>query len=284
VLFAQHSAATRGFRAARDTKPAIRFFDNDLRLIAIKGAVIDEVDVIYPDGLSIYRMKDRGWDIFCRSASARDVYGGIQNRLRAFRSTIMLGQQAFISDNMWPADADVREEELDDGDGGGGGPEESLEAPQRTSATPLDADVEVSGDDAGDGHLGKMQEHSLTNSLKCPYYPSRFFITRRGYSGRGPLSAQKGDAVVLFWGGKVPVILRKLKDGDAQGQQHLMLGECCESSVLLRVFREELTSRYRYPRHYARGYNGPGRPRRPRVFPAVSGRKHIVLLLTRDVL
>jgi hypothetical protein len=57
-----------------------------------------------------------------------------------------------------------------------------------------------------------------------------FFITVRGYISRGPLFTQKGDAVCIFLGGKVPFILRK------SGPYYYLLGESCKLSFAMKPY------------------------------------------------
>lgn len=62
----------------------------------------------------------------------------------------------------------------------------------------------------GDGEFGSM--------LKAAWY-SRFAITEKGYFALVPNSAEVGDEVALFKGGKVPLILRQ------QGESWRLIGE-----------------------------------------------------------
>jgi hypothetical protein len=48
----------------------------------------------------------------------------------------------------------------------------------------------------------------------------RFFITKDGYMGLGPLAMKEGDAVVFLFGGVVPYLLRP--DGD----MYMFIGDC----------------------------------------------------------
>jgi hypothetical protein len=52
----------------------------------------------------------------------------------------------------------------------------------------------------------------------------RFFITKEGYMGRGPFQMKSGDLVCIFYGGKVPFILRPVRS------KYYLLGECCKLS------------------------------------------------------
>jgi hypothetical protein len=52
----------------------------------------------------------------------------------------------------------------------------------------------------------------------------KFFIGERKFMGRGPKPMKKGDLVCIFYGGKVPFILRPW------GDQYYLMGECCKFS------------------------------------------------------
>jgi len=41
----------------------------------------------------------------------------------------------------------------------------------------------------------------------------RFFVTRKGYMGLAPATAQKGDLVCILFGGNIPFILRRVGPG-----------------------------------------------------------------------
>ncbi len=51
---------------------------------------------------------------------------------------------------------------------------------------------------------------------------SSYLITEKKHMGRGPLEMQKGDEICIFFGGKVPYILRKCHT------KWILIGECCE--------------------------------------------------------
>jgi len=53
----------------------------------------------------------------------------------------------------------------------------------------------------------------------------RFFITGEKYMGCGVPEMEKGDYICIFFGGKVPYILRKFHT------KWFLLGECCEYAV-----------------------------------------------------
>ena len=44
------------------------------------------------------------------------------------------------------------------------------------------------------------------------------FLTAEGYLGMGPAETRKGDVVVVFYGGRIPFVLR-LETGVAGGQE-----------------------------------------------------------------
>jgi hypothetical protein len=63
----------------------------------------------------------------------------------------------------------------------------------------------------------------------------RLFVTKRGYIGAGPLSAQVGDAVYVLAGGHVPLVLRKGSqqgDGDPSDGPLTLVGDCYVHGVM----------------------------------------------------
>ncbi|KAF4448034.1 HET-6OR heterokaryon incompatibility protein (het-6OR allele) [Fusarium austroafricanum] len=70
---------------------------------------------------------------------------------------------------------------------------------------------------AGDDALPKHQEWKETTEVKHNYRESmrkmqgkRPFLTQAGYLGIGPVEAQPSDVVVIFCGGRIPFVLRRL--------------------------------------------------------------------------
>jgi hypothetical protein len=53
----------------------------------------------------------------------------------------------------------------------------------------------------------------------------RYFITEEKHMGRGLPDMEKGDYICIFFGGKVPYILRKLHT------RWFLIGECCKCAV-----------------------------------------------------
>jgi hypothetical protein len=61
------------------------------------------------------------------------------------------------------------------------------------------------------------------------YAAPRFFITKSGYMGRGPRYLAEGDLICVFFGGKVPFIVRPVET------KYFLIGECCECSLSFSV-------------------------------------------------
>ncbi|KFA80375.1 hypothetical protein S40288_10283, partial [Stachybotrys chartarum IBT 40288] len=53
----------------------------------------------------------------------------------------------------------------------------------------------------------------------------RFGITKNGHMGRLPVETEVGDIVVVFFGAKVPFVLRKYEEMD----MYYLIGECCST-------------------------------------------------------
>lgn len=67
---------------------------------------------------------------------------------------------------------------------------------------------------------GRHQWLEFTASFQQATTNRRFFITREGYMGLGPLNIEPGDLVCILLGAQVPFVLRAVKDG------HKLMGEC----------------------------------------------------------
>jgi hypothetical protein len=64
----------------------------------------------------------------------------------------------------------------------------------------------------------------FASGVSCATYYSRFFITSEGHIGRGPVSMEPGDQVILLLGAKVPFVVRQNNVTKA----FVLLGECCK--------------------------------------------------------
>ncbi|PVH83087.1 hypothetical protein DL98DRAFT_120388 [Cadophora sp. DSE1049] len=76
--------------------------------------------------------------------------------------------------------------------------------------------------EAGD-FLGKRE---VCRSVDLACLGRKFFVTRRGFMGLAPTSAQEGDLVTILFGGNIPFILR------SEGQHYRMLGQTYVHGVM----------------------------------------------------
>jgi hypothetical protein len=97
-------------------------------------------------------------------------------------------------------------------------------------------DEYLTAQDMANHERAKRYMAELMISRQCSNYDSRFFITSRGYFGRGPLPTRKGDIVSIFLGANVPFMLRKqdltgnvgIGQASVSTDLYRLLGESCE--------------------------------------------------------
>ena len=181
-------------------------------LLMIRGVAVDQVERISTkEGrrtLFDYRPE---WALFSSSGSAKNVYGkSFANRKKAFNETLALGQR--ISGEPYGV-RDIEEVGEDDN---------SEEKPGQVTPLDVEEDTPIPGLNPED----PPRLFQILNEFRCLEYISRFFITGRGYIGRGPIATREGDHVVIFLGAKVPYILRKNQNVD----EYRIIGECCKLS------------------------------------------------------
>jgi hypothetical protein len=91
---------------------------------------------------------------------------------------------------------------------------------------PVGLYVSISGLKAAFGH-GYQHGLIVTFSKKLETtLDRRLFKTTKGYIGIGPCSLQKGDAVALFKGGMVPLVIRSLRD------KWELIGDCYVHGIM----------------------------------------------------
>ncbi len=180
----------------------------------VRGMIADEIECASKEEWSYYHTLKRNWRLFLASRRARSVYGkSIAGLKNAFDTTIALGQPILV--DIYGFSPPDNAKEVDDSNNA------SHPEDQRYQMAPLDKEEDplVSVVRPEDEDLVQ-----LLNASKCVHYISRFFITKRGYIGRGPITTKKGDPIVAFLGAKIPYILRKVQGTD----QYRILGECCK--------------------------------------------------------
>lgn len=208
---------------------------DDEMLLMVRGAIVDEIECTATEEWSYSHALE--WRLCSASKRSRKVYGKDLTDLKnAFNRTISLGQP--ISYDIYGL-KDKEAEEIDDnGDtsDGNGGDSKDL----RYQATPLDDEIDPVVSVVRPDDEDRVQ---LMNAFKTTAYISRFFITKRGYIGRGPITTAKGDPVVIFLGAKVPHVMRKVEGTD----DYRILGECCKFTTkppkLFPYWANSLTSR-----------------------------------------
>jgi hypothetical protein len=180
-------------------------------LFMVRGAIVDEIECTASEEWRFRHLQE--WKLCSASRRSRHLYGKDLTDLKnAFNQTISLGQP--IHYDIYGL-KDKEAEEMDDNyntsDVNCGDSKDP-----RYQATPLDDEVDpvVLPDD----------RVKVFNEFKTTIYISRFFITKRGYIGRGPIITAKGDPVVIFLGAKVPHVMRKVEGTD----EYRILGECCK--------------------------------------------------------
>ncbi|PQE12516.1 Heterokaryon incompatibility protein [Rutstroemia sp. NJR-2017a BBW] len=213
VLLAEGTSRRKRFKAAGNTRPVFRLLDDEM-LLMVRGAIVEEIECTASEEWSFSH--EREWRLCSASRRSRNVYGKDLTDLKnAFNQTISLGQS--LDDVYGYGLGDKKVEEIDENNDTRDGNGCDSEDP-RYQATPLDDEIDptVLPDDEG-----RVQ---VLNAFKMTMYTSRFFITKRGYIGRGPITTTEGDPIVIFLGAKVPHIVRKVEGSD----EYRILGECCE--------------------------------------------------------
>jgi hypothetical protein len=109
---------------------------------------------------------------------------------------------------------------------------------------PDDFELEISDSGARkDAYL-----HPLTSSMLSNLYKARFFITREGRLGFGPLDTRKGDLIVVLQGADVPFVVREC-DNDGV---YAILREAYVSGLMFGEMFERQSSL-----NFDRGYKDP---------------------------
>ncbi|KAI1120019.1 heterokaryon incompatibility protein-domain-containing protein [Nemania abortiva] len=68
----------------------------------------------------------------------------------------------------------------------------------------------------------RADKDMFVSGASCATYYSRFFITSEGHIGRGPVSMEPGDQVILLLGAKVPFVVRQ----NDVTKAFVLIGEC----------------------------------------------------------
>ncbi|PQE28239.1 Heterokaryon incompatibility protein [Rutstroemia sp. NJR-2017a WRK4] len=212
VLLAEETSRCKRFKAAGNTRPVFRLLDDEM-LFMVRGAIVDEIECTASEEWSFRHLQE--WKLCSASRSCRHLYGKDLTDLKnAFNQTISLGQPIIYEIyGLKDEEAEEMDDNHNNSDGNGGDSKDP-----RYQATPLDDEVDpvLLPDD--------QPRIRVFNNFKTTTYISRFFITKRGYIGRGPITTAKGDPVVIFLRAKVPHVMRKVEGTD----EYCILGECCK--------------------------------------------------------
>ncbi|KAI9859120.1 MAG: hypothetical protein M1813_007076 [Trichoglossum hirsutum] len=125
----------------------------------------------------------------------------------------------YISPNTWSDSAD-KNISLLEGVVQEDGPYDDAEA-QRNA---LEKTATLGQEFSADEHSSDYAQADFLHELMCRGHYTRFFATRKGYIGRGPVSMQKGDQVCILLGAKVPFVLHH----NHTTKRYSLLGESCE--------------------------------------------------------
>jgi hypothetical protein len=184
------------FQASGDTKVRLHECDNEDWLI-LDGFTVARIETICQwttgTGLSLGQF----WPAWTREAEHGNPYGNGEAQKLAYKVTLMSGRGPLgYKDDVTPSRAIV----------------DSILGfrpadPGCVDAKPFDG-------------LPQFTQAHIDNFLSGSY-----FITDNKYMGRGLPHMEKGDYVCIFFGGKVPYILRKFHT------KWLLLGECCKYAV-----------------------------------------------------
>jgi hypothetical protein len=204
------------YQAAGSSKAEVVFPSDPLLLIA-RGGVFDRVQQVSPllddieqlDEQKVYGMSKKTWEWYCNvCGSAESTYGAMKARKLAFRKALILGRDVIgkevdFSDGIF---YDMLWEKIESGK----------------------VAKDLFTNDAYNYNDGTARSIRVVTRIQQAIwymkYRSRFFVTEKGYIGRGPPEILPGDQACLLLGGRVPFILREDTDG-----KHLIVGESCKS-------------------------------------------------------
>jgi hypothetical protein len=224
------------YKAAEGTGPRIAFAD-DKRLCTVDGLLFDVVQYVSQHIWPASANND--WVSFSQFARRKNIYGSAHAQKTAFAQTVLLAQyngredplDDIISFACGIVDVTFDEEAVADLN-------ESENCEPNNIAhnnvrQGIQSATERINDNGGiedlkpDNVSEDVEEEGVMrvfNSFSCALHQGRFFITSRGYIGRGPVSTQMGDQVCVFLGAKVPFVLRE----NEETKQYHLLGESCK--------------------------------------------------------
>lgn len=185
------------FRASGDTKVRLYIANNENWLII--GFRVGRIETVCDWAGGQDAILNQFWPVWSREAEHGNPCGDEQAQKMAYKVTLMSGRGPL-------------------------GDKDDL-TPSRPS---VDA---VIGFDVNLLDLEKTRHYGLDGlpQFEQAYYDhflgSSFLITEEKHMGRGPPDMHKGDQICIFFGGKVPYILRKWHT------KWILIGECCKCTV-----------------------------------------------------
>ncbi|RYP50283.1 hypothetical protein DL768_004166 [Monosporascus sp. mg162] len=191
------------FRAAGDSVPDVRYIESQEKMLAF-GICVDDITATHPDDIETQGAEktfQKEWKFWQEDWSIPQRYGDDAANRLAFKSTAVLGRDYDGRKQCFTA-----EELMDD----------------EFFGLPKDGPLGSSSDQT---HISQVDWlDAVANSIPG----RRFFVTRLGFIGRGPLGLRVGDVVAVLLGGKVPFILRpsKLNCG------YIMIGEAYVHGIM----------------------------------------------------
>ena len=189
------------FQAAGDTKVRLHEGDNKNWLI-LEGFIIGRVETICLWATDPGHSLGQFWPVWTREAEHGNPYGNEEAQKLAYKVTLMSGRGPLgYKDDVTPSRSSV----------------DAL-----LGFRNLDPTTDIKQAIAVVDGIPQFEQAHIDNFLGGPY-----FITGEKYMGRGLPEMEKGDYICIFFGGKVPYILRKFHT------KWLLLGECCKYAVSL---------------------------------------------------
>ncbi|KAI9770503.1 MAG: hypothetical protein M1839_003184 [Geoglossum umbratile] len=180
------------FQASGDTEVRLHAADNKDWLI-LDGFRMGRVKTIVPWPASSDHMLDQFWQAWNRETEHGNPYGNEEAQKMAYKVTLMSGRGPLsYKDDITPSRPSVD---------------------RLLGFRGVDPDTSIDG-------LPQFNAAHLDNFLG-----GRFFITGENYMGRGPPAMESGDYICIFFGGKVPYILRQVHT------RWFLIGECCKYAV-----------------------------------------------------
>jgi hypothetical protein len=206
------------YHAAGNTKPSVSYH-RFLNLLTLKGIEFDKVAHVAPSDLTWI---NANWQWYKDLEDIPIPYGDKEVKESVYKLTCLLGRDGKGSEEDSPSRSiyDALWFKLHDS---------KLQYPSIIDViidATLGSFLEVRVEEEASSGTTKKETATERKLRIISYvkYESRFFVTGRGYLGRGPLNVEVGDHVCVLFGGKAPFVLRK----DRTKLRYFLLGDCCK--------------------------------------------------------